>query len=137
MTNYADEFVAEIETLATDVDHVTEMFYLAIVDKAQRLLNDHRENGSGPSNRSELAEAMGATPARVSDIFRGRRTNVQLRTIVELAVALKVDPHELCARRKTDEMMRRPLMGLPGYGEVQIAVEKRTPNAKRSAGTRA
>jgi len=64
---------------------------------------------------------MNVTRARVSDLFRGRTTNVQLRTIVELAAALKVSPHDLCSRRKTSEMMKAPFIGLSGYkpGEIE------------------
>lgn len=109
-------FAAEGEALRQNVDYRVNSFYVDIVD------NIAAEMKRLEMNRSDLAAAMKVSPARVTNLLRGYKTNLEIRTIVQAAMVLGVEPNDLCARRKTPEMLSRPLQPVPtGFVSVGIA----------------
>jgi transcriptional regulator with XRE-family HTH domain len=107
------------EQLNRDVDYRVEAFFLDIVENISSAMKRADMNLSG------LAKATGVTPGRISALMRGYKKNLEIRTIVQIATALGVEPHDLCARRKTAEMLARPLSVLDGYERVALAEDGR------------
>jgi transcriptional regulator with XRE-family HTH domain len=100
--NFEELFRVDDVTLQKNVDYQLEAFFLDIVE------NIHHEMKRTEMNQAQLAAALGVTPGRVSALMRGYKKNLSLRTITEIAAALSVEPQDLCARRKTTEMMSQP-----------------------------
>lgn len=117
--NLEELFGVDHEQLRNDVDYRMEEFFLAISENIAKAMKD-----TGIKTKGELAKRLGVTPGRVSALLSGYKKNVELRTIVQIALALNVTPHELCAPRKTREMIERPLFGIQGgYEQVEVAPE--------------
>lgn len=117
--NLEELFGVDHEQLQNNVDYRVEEFFLAISENIAKSMKD------AGIKKSELAKLVGVTPGRISALLSGYKKNVELRTIVQIAIALKVTPHELCAPRKTREMIARPLFGIPGgFEQVDVAVEQ-------------
>jgi len=119
-------FEAEGEALRQDLDYRVDNFYVDIVDNISACMKRL------DMNRTDLAKAMAVTPARVTNLLRGYKTNLEIRTIVQAAMALGVEPHDLCAHRKTPEMMQRPLRCVPS-GFVNAAIAEDVPRGKEQA----
>lgn len=102
-------FKAEGEALRQNVDYRLEGFYLDIVDNIAAAM----QRAEPKLTKSALASLMQVSPARVTNLLRGYKPNLELRTIVQVAMALGVEPNELCLRRKTSEMLKRPLQAVP------------------------
>jgi transcriptional regulator with XRE-family HTH domain len=116
MSTLGAAFKAEGGALRQNLDYRVDSFYVDIMD------NIAAEMKRLEMNRSDLAAAMKVSPARVTNLLRGYKTNLEIRTIVQAALALGVEPNELCARRKTPEMLMRPLQTVPnGFVSVSIA----------------
>jgi transcriptional regulator with XRE-family HTH domain len=119
--NFEELFQADSEQLKTNVDYKLEAFFLDIVENISVAMK-HTD-----MNQTQLADAIGVTPGRVSGLLRGYKKNVGLRTIVQIATALGVEPYDLCARRKTAEMISRPFSLLRG-GFTPASVTKDNSN---------
>lgn len=114
--NLEDVFGVDHEHLEKDIDYRLEEFFLDIAENISTAMKS-----AGIESKKQLAHQLGVTPGRVSAFFGGYKKNVELRTIVQYAVALGVQPHDLCARRTTREMRERPLFCIPGgYQEARI-----------------
>lgn len=121
-------FEAEGEGLRQSVDYRLEGFYLDIVDNIVAAMN----RTEPALTKTDLARLMNVSPARVTNLLRGYKPNLELRTIVQVAMALQMEPNELCAHRKTPEMLMRPLRAVPtGFVSASIAEEKK--NGKEQA----
>jgi transcriptional regulator with XRE-family HTH domain len=99
MTTAEELFEAEGDRLRSDVDYVTEGFYLDIAENISKAMTRAR------MKNKDLAQAMNVTPGRVTNLLRGYSRNLEIRTIAQVALAVGVEPHDLCARRKTHEMV--------------------------------
>jgi DNA-binding Xre family transcriptional regulator len=114
--NLEDVFGVDKDSIEQNVDYRLEEFFLDITENISAAM----KNG-GIENKAQLATAVGVTPGRVSAFLGGYKKNIELRTIVQYAIALGVQPHDLCARRTTREMRERPLFCIPGgYQEARI-----------------
>lgn len=121
-------FEAEGETLRRNVDYRLEGFFVDIADNIAAAM----DNKEPKLSKSGLAALMGVSPARVTNLLRGYKTNLELKTIVQVAIALGVEPNDLCARRKTPEMLTRPLKAVPaGFVSADIAEDRK--NGKEQA----
>jgi transcriptional regulator with XRE-family HTH domain len=124
--NFEELFRADNDELKTNVDYKVEAFFLDIVENISIAMK-HAE-----MNQAQLADATGVTPGRISGLLRGYRKNVELRTIVQIATALGVEPYDLCARRKTLEMISKPFAVLRG-GFTRALVTKDTGNGQHKS----
>ncbi|MEA2465150.1 MAG: hypothetical protein QOJ98_2897 [Acidobacteriota bacterium] len=114
--NLEDVFGVDQESIEQNVDYRLEEFFLDITENISAAMKS-----AGIGSKAQLATAVGVTPGRVSAFLGGYKKNIELRTIVQYAVALGVQPHDLCARRTTREMRERPLFCIPGgYQEARI-----------------
>jgi hypothetical protein len=114
--NLEEVFGVDPEQIEQNVDYRTEEFFLDIAENISVAMKN-----AGISSKAQLAGVLGVTPGRVSAFFGGYKKNVELRTIVQYAIALGVQPHDLCSRRTTREMRERPLFCIPGgYQEARI-----------------
>lgn len=116
MRTFGASFGAAGEALRRDVRYQLDSFYIDIADNITSAMK------RASVTKADLAVRMGVSPARVTNLLRGYNPNLELKTIVQVAVALDVDPRDLCARRKTVEMMSRPLQSVqkPEYAEARI-----------------
>ena len=128
MKSLGAAFQAEGEALRRNVDYRLEGFFIDIADNIAAAMNSTEPKIS----KSGLAALMGVSPARVTNLLRGYKTNLELRTIVQAALALGVEPNDLCARRKTPEMLKRPLQTVP-EGFVSADIAEDTNNGKKRA----
>src|SRR5712691_11419066 len=101
MTTFEELFRAEGEGLRNDIDYRTEGFYLDIVENISQAMDR-----AGMKKR-DLAAKMNVSAGRVTNLLRGYKKNLEIRTIVQAALAVGVEPNDLCARRKTTEMLMR------------------------------
>ncbi|HUP59216.1 MAG TPA: helix-turn-helix transcriptional regulator [Thermoanaerobaculia bacterium] len=114
--NLEEVFGVDPQHVEQSVDYRTEEFFLDIAENISAAMKS-----AGIESKAQLATALGVTPGRVSAFFGGYKKNVELRTIVQYAIALGVQPHDLCSRRTTREMRERPLFCIPGgYQEARI-----------------
>src|SRR3954452_17242908 len=109
MNTEREAFKAEGEAFRRDVDYRLDGFYFDIVENITAAM----DRAEPKMNKTDLAAAMNVSRARVTNLMRGYKVNLELRTIVQVAIALGVDPHDLCARRKTKEMMARTWRVVP------------------------
>jgi DNA-binding Xre family transcriptional regulator len=122
MSTARESFKAEGEALRSDVDYRVDGFYFDIIENVIAAM----ERSEPKMTKSDLAAAMHVSPARVTNLMRGYKTNLEIRTIVQVAMALGVEPNDLCLRRKTREMLvRRPQLVPKGFVSVFIAEEKK------------
>ena len=113
-------FKADGEALRQNVAYRLEGFFIDIVDNIAAEL----QRADPKLTRSDLAALMGVSPARVTNLLRGYKSNIELKTIVQAAIALGVEPNDLCARRTTPEMLSRPLRAvLDNFVDADIAEE--------------
>lgn len=133
MTTFEELFRAEGEQLKHDVGYRTEAFYLDIIENISLAMKRNK------MKKRELAEAMNVSPGRVTNLLRGYNKNLEVRTIVQAAIALGVEPNDLCARRKTREMITRWKQFAPrGFQNAQVVKEKQNGAAEaRDYGIRA
>ena len=125
MTSFEELFAAEGERLRNNVDYRTEGFYLDIIENISVAMAR-----TGMKKR-DLAHAMGVSAGRVTNLLRGYSKNLEIRTIVQAALAIGVEPNDLCARRKTPEMVMRWKLVPTGFQKTQVAKEK--PNGAAEA----
>ena len=83
---------------ADDPDFIAEGMAIAILEDALRIMRDRG------LTRSELANRMGVSRANISRLFNAP-PNLTLRTIAQLAVALKVRP-SVCLDSETHPSQR-------------------------------
>jgi|GEM_PF-2284370 len=102
-------FDAENDSLRQNIDYRLEGFFLDIVDNIAAAM----KHAEPELKKTDLARLMRVSPARVTNLLRGYKPNLELRTIVQAALALNLEPNDLCARRKTPEMLMRPLQVAP------------------------
>src|SRR5687767_518043 len=119
MTTFEELLRAEGEHIQADIDYRTEGFYLDIIENiSSAMKRNHMKN-------RDLAIAMKVSPGRVTNLLRGYNKNLEVRTIVQAAIALGVEPNDLCARRKTREMITRwKALGPRGFQNAQVVKEK-------------
>lgn len=109
-------FGVDPEHIEQNADYRLEEFFLDITENISAAMKS-----AGIESKAQLAAALGVTPGRVSAFLGGYKKNVELRTIVQYAIALGIQPHDLCARRTTREMREVPLVCIPGgYQEARI-----------------
>lgn len=123
--NYEEEFRLEEENLQADLDYKAEGFFLDVVENIGVAMRE-----AGIQSRADLAKLLGVSPARVTSLLRGYKKNPGLRTIVQYAHVLGVDPHDLCARRKTTEAFERPLSLVRGGYESATVLPKGKANGR-------
>lgn len=118
--NLEELFGVDREQLQQDVDYRMEEFFLTISENIAIAMKN-----AGIKTKADLAKRLNVTPGRVSAFLGGYKKNVELRTIVQYAVALGVRANDLCAARTTREMRERPLFCIRGggYEEATIAPE--------------
>ena len=121
-------FEREEEKFRHDLDYRTEGFYIDIVDNIAAAMLGHEPTLS----KSDLATLMHVTPARVTNLLRGYKTNLEIRTVVQAAMALGIEPYDLCQRRKTPEMLKRPLQAAP-KAYVSADIEETTGGKEQAA----
>jgi DNA-binding Xre family transcriptional regulator len=127
MNTEREAFKAEGEAFHQNVDYRLEGFYFDIVENITAAM----ESAEPKMSKADLATAMNVSRARVTNLMRGYKVNLELRTIVQVAMALGIEPHDLCSRRKTKEMLMRALRVVPcGYSNAEIAEVK---NGKEQA----
>ena len=114
MTTFEEVFRAEGERLKTDVDYQTEGFFLNIIENISQAMDR-----AGMKKR-DLAAAMNVSPGRVTNLLRGYSRNLEIRTIVQAALAIGVEPYDLCSRRKTPEMVTVWGLRSRGYSKAQF-----------------
>jgi len=121
MKTLSAAFKAEGEALRRNADYRLDAFYIDVVENITAAMM----NAKPKVTKAQLASLMGVSPARVTNLLRGYKPNIELKTVVQVAVALGVEPHDLCARRRTPEMMMRPLYTVPsGFVAADISEEK-------------
>jgi DNA-binding Xre family transcriptional regulator len=120
MNTERETFRAEGEALRQDVDYRLEGFYFDIMENITAAM----DRAQPKMNKADLATAMNVSRARVTNLMRGYKVNLELRTVVQVAMALGVEPSDLCARRKTKEMMRAWRVVPLGYSNAEIAEVK-------------
>src|SRR5256885_2082638 len=109
-------FDVEQEALRKNIDYRLEGFFIDIVDNIAVAMK------RAELSKTDLARLMRVTPARVTNLLRGYKPNLEIRTIVQAAMALGIEPNDLCAKRKTQEMMMWPLRAVPnGFVEADFA----------------
>lgn len=119
MTTLGAIFSTEGEAFHRDINYRLEGFFFDIVD------NIAAEMKRAGLSKTDLARLMDVTPARVTNVLRGYKPNLELKTIVQVAMALDVQPNDLCMRRKTREMLQRPLRCVPnGFVVADISADK-------------
>jgi len=127
MSTLGAAFKADGEALQQNVGYRLEGFYLDIIDNIAAAMG----RAEPPMNKSDLAKAMHVSPARVTNLMRGYKPNLELKTIVQVAMALRLEPNDLCARRKTPEMLSKPLRAMPAPAEYRNAVIAEETNGKK------
>ncbi|MEO8382933.1 MAG: helix-turn-helix transcriptional regulator [Acidobacteriota bacterium] len=114
--NLEEVFGVDPQTIERNDEYRMEEFFLDITENISAAMKN-----AGVESKAQLANRLGVTPGRVSAFLGGYKKNIQLRTIVQYAIALGVQPHDLCSRRTTREMRERPLFAIPGgYEEARI-----------------
>ncbi len=120
MKTLSAAFKAEGEALRRNAEYRLDAFYIDVVENITAAM----ANAEPKLTKAQLATLMGVSPARVTNLLRGYRPNMELKTVVQVALALGVEPHDLCGRRKTPEMMMRPLRTVPsGFVAADITEE--------------
>jgi len=131
MTTFEEVFKAEGERLKSDVDYLTEGFYLDITENISQAM------ARAKMKKKDLASAMNVSPGRVTNLLRGYNRNLEIRTIVQVALAVGVEPHVLCARRQTHELVARWKMLPLGFQSAHVApasdVTKEKQNGAKEA----
>jgi transcriptional regulator with XRE-family HTH domain len=117
MTTFERLFRAEGERLKNDVDYRTEGFYLDIVENISQAMERAK------MKKSDLATAMRVSPGRVTNLLRGYRKNLEIKTIVQAALAIGIEPNELCKRRTTPEMVMKWKQLPSGFQNAQVVKE--------------
>lgn len=114
--NLGEVFGVDAQHIERNDDYRMEEFFLDITENISAAMKN-----AGVESKAQLANLLGVTPGRVSAFLGGYKKNIELRTIVQYAIALGVQPHDLCSRRTTREMRERPLFVIPGgYQEARI-----------------